>query len=92
MVLNGVSIILSFTAYTSRKFFDKLFSSHIFVKNFPFPFSVKIDPDEGFLKTGKYPTLTVLSAGHALHVFVNDQLSGEHCRDGRQVFFGIQLN
>nr|ACP18875.1 beta-galactosidase pBG(a) [Carica papaya] len=37
---------------------------------------VKIDPDEGFLKTGKYPTLTVLSAGHALHVFVNDQLSG----------------
>ncbi|XP_010534899.1 PREDICTED: beta-galactosidase 1 [Tarenaya hassleriana] len=37
---------------------------------------VKIDANEGFLKTGKYPTLTVLSAGHALHVFVNGQLSG----------------
>ena len=38
--------------------------------------SVKIDPSEGFLKTGKWPTLSVLSAGHALHVFVNGQLAG----------------
>ncbi|XP_059641301.1 beta-galactosidase-like [Cornus florida] len=37
---------------------------------------VKIDGDEGFLRSGYYPVLTVLSAGHALHVFINGQLSG----------------
>ncbi|KAK8594908.1 hypothetical protein V6N13_015821 [Hibiscus sabdariffa] len=37
---------------------------------------VKIDSNEGFLRNGKSPVLTVLSAGHALHVFVNGQLSG----------------
>lgn len=37
---------------------------------------VHIKPDEGFLKTGQYPVLTVMSAGHALHVFINGQLSG----------------
>ncbi|XP_077210114.1 beta-galactosidase-like [Tasmannia lanceolata] len=37
---------------------------------------VTIDPDEEFLKNGKYPVLSVLSAGHALHVFINYQLSG----------------
>ncbi|XP_062157435.1 beta-galactosidase 1 [Alnus glutinosa] len=37
---------------------------------------VKIEANEEFLKSGKYPVLSVLSAGHALHVFVNGQLSG----------------
>ncbi|TYI17268.1 hypothetical protein ES332_A07G011600v1 [Gossypium tomentosum] len=37
---------------------------------------VKIDPNEGFLKGGQGPILTVWSAGHALHVFINGQLSG----------------
>ncbi|VFQ74515.1 unnamed protein product [Cuscuta campestris] len=37
---------------------------------------VKIASNEGFLKHGKYPTLTVSSAGHVLHVFVNGQSSG----------------
>ncbi|XP_026447333.1 beta-galactosidase-like isoform X3 [Papaver somniferum] len=37
---------------------------------------VKIEPNEAFLNTGKYPVLTVMSAGHALHVFINGQLSG----------------
>ncbi|GMI91772.1 beta galactosidase 1, beta-galactosidase 1 [Hibiscus trionum] len=37
---------------------------------------VKIDHSEGFFRNGKSPVLTVLSAGHALHVFVNGQLSG----------------
>ncbi|OAY36513.1 beta-galactosidase 1 [Manihot esculenta] len=37
---------------------------------------VNIDPREGFLKSGKYPVLNVRSAGHALHVFINGQLSG----------------
>nr|ACC78255.1 beta-galactosidase [Carica papaya] len=37
---------------------------------------VTIGPDEAFLKNGQDPILTVMSAGHALHVFVNGQLSG----------------
>ncbi|KAF9592378.1 hypothetical protein IFM89_014548, partial [Coptis chinensis] len=39
--------------------------------------SVKIDPDEAFLKNEQYPVLTMLSTGHALHVFLNGQLSGK---------------
>ncbi|RZC00781.1 beta-galactosidase 1-like [Glycine soja] len=37
---------------------------------------VVINSNEGFLRNGKNPVLTVLSAGHALHVFINNQLSG----------------
>lgn len=37
---------------------------------------VRIDSREGFLKGGKWPVLTVSSAGHALHVFINGQLAG----------------
>nr|P45582.1 RecName: Full=Beta-galactosidase; Short=Lactase; Flags: Precursor [Asparagus officinalis]CAA54525.1 beta-galactosidase [Asparagus officinalis] len=37
---------------------------------------VDIAKNEEFLKTGKYPYLTVMSAGHAVHVFINGQLSG----------------
>ncbi|XP_022749933.1 beta-galactosidase-like isoform X1 [Durio zibethinus] len=37
---------------------------------------VNIDPNEGFLKSGQDPLLTIWSAGHALHVFINGQLSG----------------
>ncbi|RDX81515.1 Beta-galactosidase 1 [Mucuna pruriens] len=37
---------------------------------------VVLDPNEGFLRNGNDPVLTVFSAGHALHVFVNGQLSG----------------
>ncbi|PSS18059.1 Beta-galactosidase [Actinidia chinensis var. chinensis] len=37
---------------------------------------VKIDSNEGFLRSGKNPVLKVYSAGHALHVFINGQLSG----------------
>ena len=39
-------------------------------------FSVNIAANEGFLKTGSQPILTVMSAGHALYVFVNNQLAG----------------
>ncbi|KAK6120348.1 hypothetical protein DH2020_045905 [Rehmannia glutinosa] len=31
---------------------------------------------KGFLKSQQWPLLTVMSAGHALHVFINGQLSG----------------
>ncbi|KAK7349245.1 hypothetical protein VNO77_06456 [Canavalia gladiata] len=37
---------------------------------------VVINPNEAFLRNGKNPVLTVLSAGHALHVFINNKLSG----------------
>ncbi|KAJ8645058.1 hypothetical protein MRB53_006806 [Persea americana] len=37
---------------------------------------ITIDPNEGFLKNGEYPVLTVMSAGHALHIFINGELSG----------------
>ncbi|KAL7100112.1 hypothetical protein ACP275_09G127500 [Erythranthe tilingii] len=37
---------------------------------------VMIDTSEGFFRGGKLPSLTVLSAGHALHVFINGQISG----------------
>lgn len=38
--------------------------------------SVDISPSESFLRGGQKPTLTVQSAGHALHVFINGQFSG----------------
>ncbi|KAL8522510.1 hypothetical protein ACS0TY_012614 [Phlomoides rotata] len=38
--------------------------------------NVNIDSREGFLRGGKWPVLTIASAGHALHVFINGQLSG----------------
>ncbi|NP_001289260.1 beta-galactosidase precursor [Pyrus x bretschneideri] len=37
---------------------------------------ITIGSDEAFLKNGKFPLLTIFSAGHALHVFINGQLSG----------------
>ncbi|XP_074353495.1 beta-galactosidase-like isoform X2 [Apium graveolens] len=37
---------------------------------------VNIDSNEGFLSSGEFPVLKVASSGHALHVFINNQLSG----------------
>ncbi|CAN6216503.1 unnamed protein product [Urochloa humidicola] len=37
---------------------------------------VNIDSSEGFLKSGKWPQLTINSAGHALQVFVNGKSYG----------------
>ncbi|GLT57976.1 hypothetical protein SLA2020_309060 [Shorea laevis] len=38
--------------------------------------SVDISPTESFLRRGQKPTLTVNSAGHAVHVFINGLFSG----------------
>ncbi|KAJ3691992.1 hypothetical protein LUZ60_012342 [Juncus effusus] len=38
---------------------------------------VNIAQNENFLKTGVWPYLSVDSAGHAMHVFVNGQLAGK---------------
>lgn len=43
-----------------------------------FFFSVNIASNEAFLKNGQGPQLTVMSAGHALHVFVNGEYSGTY--------------
>ncbi|KAE8715112.1 Beta-galactosidase [Hibiscus syriacus] len=37
---------------------------------------IEIDPSEEFFKNGKSPVLSVLSAGHALHVFINGSSYG----------------
>ncbi|XVE70603.1 hypothetical protein DITRI_Ditri10aG0084600 [Diplodiscus trichospermus] len=37
---------------------------------------ITIDSNEGFLKNGQLPSLTVESAGHAIDVYINGQLSG----------------
>ncbi|KAI4380756.1 hypothetical protein MLD38_006909 [Melastoma candidum] len=37
---------------------------------------ITISSNEAFLKTGQYPVLTVMSAGHALNVFVNGEFIG----------------
>lgn len=38
--------------------------------------SVEISPSESFLRGGQKPTLSVESAGHAVHVFINGLFSG----------------
>lgn len=37
---------------------------------------ITISPNEAFLRSGQYPVLTIWSAGHAMHVFVNGELAG----------------
>ncbi|KAJ4768320.1 Beta-galactosidase [Rhynchospora pubera] len=37
---------------------------------------LNIDQNEEFLISGQNPSLTVMSAGHSLHVFINGQLAG----------------
>ncbi|XP_078432092.1 beta-galactosidase-like [Wolffia australiana] len=41
-------------------------------------YTTEVDVGEGepFLKSNQYPTLTVMSAGHSMHVFVNGQPAG----------------
>ncbi|KAK9131144.1 hypothetical protein Sjap_011631 [Stephania japonica] len=38
--------------------------------------NVRIGSNEAFLRNGQSPTLVVMSAGHALHVFINGRLAG----------------
>lgn len=48
---------------------------------------MNIGADEGILKNGQLPVLNVSSAGHALQVFINGQLSGMQCSLTIQVLF-----
>ncbi|KAH6756075.1 beta-galactosidase 3 [Perilla frutescens var. hirtella] len=56
--------------------------------------SVDIGSSESFLHGGELPTLIVLSTGHALHVFVNGQLSGSASgtRENRRFTFKGKVN
>ncbi|KAG0486825.1 hypothetical protein HPP92_008920 [Vanilla planifolia] len=52
---------------------------------------VDVAEDEGFLKGGEYPILTVMSAGHSLNVFINGQQAGTAyggLKDPRLTFTG----
>ncbi|URD97752.1 beta-galactosidase [Musa troglodytarum] len=56
--------------------------------------SVDVSPAEGFLRGRKHPVLMVQSAGHALHIFVNGQLSGSAygSREDRRIKFSGNVN
>jgi hypothetical protein len=45
---------------------------------FQYAYSVEIGQPESFLRGGELPTLIVQSTGHAVHVFINGQLSGTY--------------
>ncbi|KAK4853138.1 hypothetical protein QYF36_004428 [Acer negundo] len=57
---------------------------------------VYIDSNEGFLKSGQNPLLSIWSAGHALQVFINGQLAGTAygSMDNPKLTFGknVKLN
>lgn len=56
--------------------------------------SVDVSSAEGFLRGGQLPVLTVQSAGHALHVFINGQLSGSAygTREDRRITYTGNIN
>ncbi|XP_074585621.1 LOW QUALITY PROTEIN: beta-galactosidase 5-like [Curcuma longa] len=56
--------------------------------------SVDVNPAEKFLQRGHRPVLTVRSAGHAFHVFINGQLSGSAygTRKDRKIKFSGNVN
>ncbi|KAA8531932.1 hypothetical protein F0562_006351 [Nyssa sinensis] len=56
--------------------------------------SVDISSSESFLRGGELPTLIVESRGHALHVFINGQLSGSAfgTREDRRFTFTEKVN
>ena len=39
--------------------------------------SVNVDPNESYLRGGKFPPLTATSKGHGMHVFINGKLAGK---------------
>ncbi|XP_072989067.1 beta-galactosidase 5-like [Typha latifolia] len=56
--------------------------------------SLDVSPAERFLQSGQLPVLTVQSAGHALHVFINGQLSGSAYgnRENRRITYTGNVN
>ncbi|CAI9110860.1 OLC1v1010950C1 [Oldenlandia corymbosa var. corymbosa] len=56
--------------------------------------SINVGSSESFLHGGKLPTLIVHSTGHALHIFVNGQLSGSAfgTRENRRITYNGDVN
>ncbi|CAM8915603.1 unnamed protein product [Rhodiola kirilowii] len=56
--------------------------------------NVDIGSSESFLHTGDLPTLIVQSSGHALHIFINGQLSGSAfgTRENRRFVYKGKIN
>ncbi|KAI3861630.1 hypothetical protein MKW98_000582 [Papaver atlanticum] len=56
--------------------------------------SVEVNPSESFLNGGEWPTLIVQTSGHALHVYINGQLSGSAygTRSNRKFAFTGKVN
>ncbi|PIA52828.1 hypothetical protein AQUCO_01000597v1 [Aquilegia coerulea] len=56
--------------------------------------SVEVNPSEPFLHGGELPTLIVRSSGHALHVYINGQMSGSAygTRENRKFTFTGKVN
>ncbi|KAM5565002.1 hypothetical protein ABKV19_019167 [Rosa sericea] len=56
--------------------------------------NIEINSWESFLHGGKWPTLTLQSAGHAVHVFINGQFSGSAfgTREQREFTFTKPVN
>lgn len=56
--------------------------------------NVEISSSESFLRGGKWPTLNVESAGHAVHVFINGQFCGSAfgTRENRRFTFSGPIN
>ncbi|CAL5199249.1 unnamed protein product [Lathyrus oleraceus] len=63
----------SFTAYA---LWEQVNVTRDFTDYLWYMTDVNIDQNEGFIKNGKSPLLTINSAGHVMHVFINGQLSG----------------
>lgn len=58
-------------------------------------YSVDVGSSESFLHGGELPTLIVQSTGHALHIFINGQLSGtqfERLVDNEDLCFELIIN
>lgn len=57
----------------------KILQLHVITKSsFQSGCSVEIGQSESFLRGGELPTLIVQSTGHAVHVFINGELSGTY--------------
>ncbi|OVA08712.1 D-galactoside/L-rhamnose binding SUEL lectin domain [Macleaya cordata] len=56
--------------------------------------SVDVNPSESFLHGGELPTLIVQTTGHALHVYINGQMSGSAygTRENRKFAFTGKVN
>ncbi|XP_024166147.1 beta-galactosidase 3 isoform X2 [Rosa chinensis] len=71
-----ISSVASNTKLTVIGLLDQLNITRDFSDYLWYTTNIDIKSSESFLRGGQHPTLTVQSAGDAMHVFINGQLSG----------------